>query len=987
MQTRVSDRAAPLLDAYAKIASDGPNRKWLLKFMHPKRAWGVADFNNFIAIMRGYGDIKETNEPEVLEVTTNQGLYYEVTGVSAITHYCNYENCDVSQLQQYATLREDELPAEFADLTISSAVIERTPLVLDNSDGWDTTPKSYALVKRFSYETPHMRYTIAMIRRSKEESATMKASGVTGAAVTYEFAVEVINSTDVLQNATRMAQCLLNTPFPMTIEHTNAVIGGYEEHIINKVLPGVGRILMAPKPVTLERKNLLDPAKNYGVISILEGYTVTDKADGERMLMYIHEDGVAYLINNTFEVRSTGLRVRNQRLVHSLIDGEYITVDKRRDEVEKPLFAAFDIYMTGTENIINKPLFNGRYELLQAALDKSMWEAVGKASDAIELRVKTHIAAEGEAIFEACKKIWTGATKLPYEVDGLIFTPKDVPVFAYYPGRPVGASRNMRWNRVLKWKPSEQNTIDFYVEFGYDVVDRATRTTYRQIKLHTGYNATQWEPITVLHGLKIRYDKKYAREYYDKLKTEKTLYRFHLFKPITEYEAGVEIALLPVRNGRVVADNGDEITHQSIVEFAYKPSKRVPVSQRWSALRVREDKTRLLRTGETSKTANDLVVATNIWRSIHAPVTTDMIIGARHAKGSDAPDDLEERRLGVDDVYYARDIHTRHMLSCNMLYFHTHGIKKKLYNWSRRRDSLLELACGMAGDLPRWRECGYRFVLGVDSVRDNITNPSNGSYAQMLRQKREVSFLDQDGVEKTMYPDHVFVVGDCAYTLHDGEAANTLDQESRMVLQILYNNRHGQLPAYHLKNIAGKAAQGFDVVSSMFAIHYFFENRNTLYGFMNNVARNLKPGGIFIATYMDGESVDALLQGKSRGEAVEGRKLDGAVPVWAIVRDYDTLGNTVENGLGKRVGVYLENTRKVIPEYLVNTELLTKVAEEFGMELAETALFSKTFAELVEAIPPEHERKQLHEALLALKDDPIQTQFSFLNRWIIFRKK
>jgi SAM-dependent methyltransferase len=980
----ISNRSTPLLDAHA--STTGPNRQWTLSFQHPKRPWTAGDFANFIAVMRGFGDATETSEPEVLEVATSQGLFYVVEGVAAITQYCNFETVDIKGIKQSTVLREDELPGEFADVTITSRIAERTPLELENNDGWDTTAKSYALLKRFIYETKGMRYVAAIVRKSEEDSITMRASGVTAVAATYEFYVEVLDAANVLQNCVRAIQGLFNSPWPMTIEQTTAVLAGYEKNIVEKVLPGGGRLLLAPKPVTLERKNLLDPAKNYGVISILEGYAVTDKADGERMLMYVAEDGVAYLINNTFEVRSTGLRVRSAKLAHSLIDGEFVTVDKRIDGGERPLFAAFDIYMRGEDNLIDKPLFNGRYEILQAAFDKSMWEAVGKTSDAVELRVKTHVAADGVAIFEACKRILT-ASKLPYETDGLIFTPRDVPVFGYYPGRSVGVSRNMRWNRVLKWKPAEQNTIDFYVEFGHDIKDKATRVTYKQLKLHTGYNALQWEPITVLHGLKIRYDKKYAREYYEKVKTERQIYRFHPFKPVTEYEAGVEIAMLPVRNGgRVFADNGDEITHKSIVEFAYTPSKTKPASRRWSALRVREDKTRLLRTGETSKTANDLVVATNIWRSIHAPVTTDMIVGARGTKSSDAPDDLEERRLGVDDVYYARDIHTRHMLSNNMLYFHTHGIKKKLYNWSRRRDALLELACGMAGDLPRWRECGYRFVLGVDSVRDNITNPSNGSYAQMLRQKREVAFLDQDGVEKTMYPDHVFVVGDCSYPLYNGEAANTLDEESRTVLQILYNTRRGQLPAFHLKNVAGKAAAGFDVVSCMFAIHYFFENKDTLHGFMNNVAQNLRPGGVFIATFMDGEAVDALLAGKQRGEAVEGRKLDGAVPVWAIVRDYDKLGSTIEDGLGKRVGVYLENTRKVIPEYLVNLEVLAQAAEQFGLEMADTALFSRTFAELLETMPPEAERKQLHEAVLALKDDPIQTQFSFLNRWVVFRK-
>jgi hypothetical protein len=61
--------------------------------------------------------------------------------------------------------------------------------------------------------------------------------------------------------------------------------------------------LIGPQPVTLELKNLDKPQP--GTISILEGYTVTDKADGDRAQVFV-TDGKAYLIDNRLNVTIIG---------------------------------------------------------------------------------------------------------------------------------------------------------------------------------------------------------------------------------------------------------------------------------------------------------------------------------------------------------------------------------------------------------------------------------------------------------------------------------------------------------------------------------------------------------------------------------------------------------------------------------------------------------------------------------------------------------
>ena len=49
------------------------------------------------------------------------------------------------------------------------------------------------------------------------------------------------------------------------------------------------------------------------------------------------------------------------------------------------------------------------------------------------------------------------STKFEYETDGLIFTPRSSPV------APLSDRKGNTWTTVYKWKPADQNSIDFLV--------------------------------------------------------------------------------------------------------------------------------------------------------------------------------------------------------------------------------------------------------------------------------------------------------------------------------------------------------------------------------------------------------------------------------------------------------------------------------------------------------------------------------------------
>jgi hypothetical protein len=79
----------------------------------------------------------------------------------------------------------------------------------------------------------------------------------------------------------------------------------------------------------------------------------------------------------------------------------------------------------------------------------------------------------------------------------------------------------------------------------------------------------------------------------------------------------------------------------------------------------------------------------------------------------------------------------------------------------------------------------------------------------------------------------------------------------------------------------------------------------------------------------------------------------------------------------------------MIPEYLVHFPTLVEKAKKYNLELEDTGMFGDTFNTILAGIDrsvPSYKLSHVEKSVLALENDPIQTQFSFLNRWVIFKK-
>ena len=975
--------------------------------------WSEDNYYNFVNIMNSEGYVEES-EPQTLHVYSNDYLL-TIKGAKKILYYSQHNNYkyDANLISWYNhNMVSKNVVNMLFNSTLTFLNIRNTKIDTETApvSNWDNMRKYFKINKCITYTdaSTNIKYIVNISKchdrdhyekNDADYHLTLNKAKIINKTQKYEFYIDITNTDkdNIIPAIIKMEQALHLNSFIISKNQQAEVIKDYgalvKSDIYTRRYDEKKPPLLTPKPFTLERMNMLNPSDyehGYGITSILSEYTVTEKADGERLLMYINSVGGVYLINNSHQVIDTGLKSPSE-LYNSLIDGEYIVCNKRKDNSSVGLYASFDIYYYNGNKITQLPLISNvadksdsrdsRYNYLL----KTKQLLKGKSEFAIDYIVKEHLYSDD--ILRDCKNILTNAFVYPYEIDGLIFTPAKLAVFSNYANKPEPLTEKLGWDKVLKWKPPEQNSIDFLVKNVGNITIETVN--YAEFKLYVGYNVSQIENYTMKDVFNYIYK---FNQFRDNIK-EREKYICRLFKPEYYYEKGVDSSLVKIRaNKEIRCDNGDKIEDETIVEFNYDSSEPIP-SMRWKPMRVREDKTRIYRQGILSKTLNDFSVACNIWRSIHNPISQNNIIGNEVIVNN-----MDVAELSATDIYYSRTLQNDARLSHQMLVFHNHGVKEMLYSKPTRKGSIVELACGQGGDLNRWIKNDYRFVLGVDLVKNNIYSPNHGAYSRLLRERKRF-FINMKNNPNVRFPDMVFAVGDCAKPIRTGECAINDDpaiddKESYNVLKMVFSkgNKNND---NQFNRIIGKGLNGFDACSCMFGIHYFFKNEEMLDGFLLNVYQLLNDGGVFFCTFMDGEKIENDIESNG-GDKIEGfkklsmRKEDRGEPIWAIIRCYDKDRASETSKYNKKINVFIETTGKLIPEYVVSYKFLVDKCKDYGLYIKESEMFSDTFNRLkgnLEGIKETNEN--LYKAINELETDVNKDlkRFSSFNRWCIFEKR
>jgi hypothetical protein len=336
-------------------------------------------------------------------------------------------------------------------------------------------------------------------------------------------------------------------------------------------------------------------------------------------------------------------------------------------------------------------------------------------------------------------------------------------------------------------------------------------------------------------------------------------------------------------------------------------------------------------------------------------------------------------------------------LTAGLKHFHNE-IKRKLIASAAKQfkdPCLIDLAVGKGGDLHKWTATDIKFVLGIDLSADNLENPYDGACARYVK-------LCQDQERNPRFKlKAMFVYGDCSKKIkpeHNNPKSDaTLGERSNQIVQAVFGigSKKAEDIGKGLAEVYGLGVQGYEISSCQFALHYFFERKETLFGFVSNLAECTKIGGYFIGTAYDGKKLFQRLGEVSEDESMtlkEGGKL-----IWQVQKKYKhmTFPNDITS-LGYKVTVFQESINNYVDEYLINFDYFDNIMAVFGfVKLSGDDLLSfnkpsdssslqfngslDTFEELYSTYGSESESEREHLS-------PNEQSISFLNRCFIYKK-
>ena len=903
------------------------------------------------------------------------------------------------------------------------------PLARNIIAEWGNAQKIFRCMNRVRFHHPTLPIfaDLSIVKGSKTTfrkpipTYTVQEAGVFTNPESYEIELEIDNSrvgTGTLYNNAESVMAVLRkcirtvlsgiqmTKYPISYLEQKSVLDQYM-----KLVHGEGYVhsqklttkhFIGPSSLTLQMENINEPKESSTIPNIRKNYTVTDKADGERKLLFINAEGKIYLIDTNMNVIFTGTRSKEKRVWNSILDGEHIKYDKNGKYIN--LYAAFDLYfinklnvrsygfiaeeMGEEENKYRLPLLNALIMAIKpiSITDKQETQQTKTTNFLIKCK-EFYLTTELESIFQCCSKIMSKFRDglFEYNTDGLIFTPANTGVGAKEIGK-AGELEKITWEYSLKWKPPAFNTIDFLVinklddkgkpevhhifQEGKNMQGVQDVIQYRTIELHCGFDIRNKQHAfvnpfqDVIDNAIPNYNMSFADNY-----------KHVPFCPTNPYNPNARYCNVMLKqegnNVFMVTEEGEYFDENMIVEFKYELTNKEGWS--WVPLRVRYDKTSELNSGAKNY-GNAYHVANSNWHSIHHPITEEMI-----TSGENIPQEVV-----TEDVYYNRS--NEQTSTQGLRDFHNLYVKKKLIvGVANQEDTLIDYAVGKAGDLSKWTTAGLSFVFGVDVFKDNIQNRLDGACARYLRAKRK----NRDT------PDSLFVTGNSSLNIRSGKAF--ISEKEKQITNAIFGvgTKDERTLGKGVYKHYGIGQTGFHISSVQFAFHYFFENKKTMHEFLRNVSECTRMNGYFIGTCYDGKTVFNKLKPKDKGESFvimsDGRK------IFEIIKMYDQTGFPDDDmSVGYPINVYQESINQYIQEYLVNFDYVKRIMEDYGFVLVfknecikmglpdSTGMFSELFANMENDIKRNSTLVDEYGKSHFMTEE--EKQISFMNRYFVFKK-
>ena len=980
-------------------------------------------------------------------VTRSSPFRVEISGVNSIKQFCNSNS--VSEVmktnrtavsimsKKYIKDKDGEniCPADVNAFNFRAAwQVEKTinpssPFANTIISELEQAKKTFRLINRVSFFHPAypVRVDMSIVKSSSYDPVTRKQmmtykleeSNVLNNPEGYEIEIEVLNhligpgrvydkanakklETDIKTVITNVLSGLQNTNFPISYIEQDAIKHEYLKLVYGpdshdrRVYP---KDFCGPSSEVLQMKHVQEMSDDVSTPNIRDYYTITEKADGMRKMLFVNGKGKLYLITSSMAVQYTGVNITNKKMYNSLLDGEHILHNKVGHFIN--YYGAFDIYFINGRSVREKGFMyidadavkeNYRLPLLIDFINEMNVKKDTKGMDyPINIQNKNFLVdTNGDNIFNLCGELLKRikSNYFEYETDGIIFTPIKNGVAGLREGH-AGSLRKPTWEFSFKWKPPYYNTIDFLITTkktdskmdvvgnifngGLELSSHEQISQYKVIELKVGFNQK-------FHGFinpssDVMNDIVPSKEGIDNEEEYKPM-SFYPTKPSDPETHICRILLKKDDTGKyqMMTEEGEVFDDKMIVEFRYDLSK--PKYYQWIPLRVRYDKTADFRSN-LKEYGNAYHVANSNWYSIHNPISEEML-----STGDNIPIILSD-----DGVYYNKK--KDRSIDANsfcMRDFHNKYVKRKLIKAvSKRGDTLIDFAVGKAGDMPKWIDAKLDFVFGIDISPDNIDNVMDGAYARYLNLRRDLKVM----------PKALYVNGNSGKNIKSGDGL--FSEKDKMITNAVFGE--GPKDATKLGkgvyNQYGRATQGFNISSCQFALHYFFEDKEKLSAFVTNVADSTKLNGHFIGTCYDGKKIFNSLKSKKQEESMV--LMNKETRIWEVTKLFGQSEFKDDiTSLGYPIKVYQDSINNEFVEYLVNFDYFTRIMERFGFALLTDSeskemgmphsigSFEELFTDLTNDIKRNY--RVAKEYGCAMNMTAYEKQVSFYNKYFIFKK-
>jgi SAM-dependent methyltransferase len=804
----------------------------------------------------------------------------------------------------------------------------------------------------------------------------------------YELEIEYFMKTPIKHQNPKILKILLKeiTNIKNVLEGTSNIMTKEEQTIIleaYKKLVYQGEAsnnLYSMQPISVEVQHIVDKIPNR--------YSVTDKADGEKYQLFIFQKEI-YLISNNFNVLKTNYKSDYN---NTILEGEYLFFH----ETKKYLVMIYDcLYFNGIDirkeiilkNRLNKviefcksmnkiyeiKMYENNFNLKKQELfyENEVKEFFSQLNKNLESSKPNSIifypkiflypnGGSNSEVFSFSYLLWTFCTNLknncPYTLDGIIYT-----------GLEQKYTRDKREQKYpeYKYKPPSTNSLDVYIVFQknsetgsyLEVFDNTNGFTklnqiYRVANIYVGDNVGNKEvPVLFL-----------------------------------KEENNHEI-FLPLVNDEVRDVDNNYVQDSTVVELIYNNDINIPHQYRWIILRTRWDKTEFVIT-QKKKYGNFKDSAIKTWKSMKEAVTIEEIQKLGNADTYNKQQKLLETRLNStvittekqQDIYYQiisnlgkimRGYHN--WIKSIIIYSYCKPIQE-YKNKEEKRSSVLDLGCGVGGDLMKWYHAKVGDYVGIDTDYHGIYSSVNGAVSKYNELKKK-------------FPDF----GKITWIQADGSALLNVNAQEAKIPNMTEKNK--ELIEKTFKN------KKFDIISAQFAIHYLFDTPESISNLISNVNNLLKIGGYIILTLFDAKQIIEKLTNKDAITSYYTDDNGNRKIFYEIKKKYEDK-NANKNEVGLAIDVHMAwimEENKYITEYLVTEKLLTETLKQAGCRLIETDLFSNLYYLNQEYFTNVIEHEENKKNYKFYKDvaryygdlktvDKDSKTWTFLNRYYVYQK-